>query len=240
MARISTAIMTVLLAGTLTACEDDGIVRADKNAATEETADVTLGDIRSMINEPREVVIPDGPQIDPAAMNINPFKYGLEYNYKEREALDRLLIQARADVHYLSRSLEATRESLGAYSPQILWQDYLSFMDCAVKYDLGARHGLSSASAAQAKAAEFVEHALDPDTGTRPATELTKYREDRAELLANESSREKYAREQLEEEELNKLRTRNYLNYFLLRDVFANSMDAEALKTELDACEALV
>ena len=135
MARISTAIMTVLLAGTLTACEDDGIVRADKNAATEETADVTLGDIRSMINEPREVVIPDGPQIDPAAMNINPFKYGLEYNYKEREALDRLLIQARADVHYLSRSLEATRESLGAYSPQILWHTTILFKGITITKD---------------------------------------------------------------------------------------------------------
>ncbi|GEM_PF-4988064 len=240
MARRTSLLAALVMAGSLASCEEDGIIRASDDAATEQTGDVTLGDIRNMVNEPRDQSVPDGPQVDPAAANINPFKYQLEYNYKEREVLDGLLEQARDDGDYYNRSLAATQEGLEALNPQILWQDYLDYMSCAVIYDLSAREGLSSASAAQAKAAEFINYAMDPEIGSRPESEMENFRTARADLLANETAREKYAREQVEEEELNKIRTRNYLNYFLMRDRLSGSMDSEELAVELAGCEASV
>jgi len=238
MPRYSTLILPALISLVVAACDDGTVIRASDDASRTETGEVTLENIRANLARAPEAVDTDSVQIDPGARNINPFKYALEYSYKEREILDGMLEEARQDEGYLERSLASTPESLSVVAPDKLWKDYLFAMDCAVSYDIAARVGLISAYAGQQKAAEFVTLAMDPARGSRSSEELEALQTERAEALSDETPRERYAREQVEKEELNRLRTRNYLNYFLLRDRALEDTETEGLGAELKVCDA--
>ena len=238
MPRYSTLILPALISLVVAACDDGTVIRASDDASRTETGEVTLENIRANLARAPEAIDTDGVQIDPGARNINPFKYALDYSYKERDILDGMLEEARQDEAYLERSLASTPESLNVVAPDKLWKDYLFAMDCAVSYDIAARVGVISAYAGQQKAAEFVTLAMDPARGSRSSEELEALQTERAEALSDETPRERYAREQIEKEELNRLRTRNYLNYFLLRDRALQESDTEGLGAELEVCDA--
>ena len=152
--------------------------------------------------------------MDPASANIDPFKYELEYSYEERDILVALLEEARADSDYLNRSLEATGETLTLMSGDYALESYVANLSCAASFDLAAREGAISANAAQLGAARMIRPYVDatPPTSDKP----------------DETALNRIEREQFFEEELRRLRTRNYLNYFLIRDaMLAGSTEFE-------------
>ena len=79
--------------------------------------------------------------IDPSAQNIDPFRYGLGYNYEERDVLAGLLDQARERDGYLLRSLAVTADSLALVRPGKTATEYERALTCAVKADLLGRNG---------------------------------------------------------------------------------------------------
>lgn len=233
MFRTSPSIVSLFACLAISACSDDGVIRKPDGDGSSGKA---LADFRASLEQPRDETIPDGPQIDPGAQNIDPFKYDLQYNYQEREILAGLLDEARDDADYLTRSLPATRQGLEEFKPSIKWDDYVTYMECAVTADLAARNGLLSAYRGQELAAKFITAGLDPTYGTLTPEEREQYEAERSELLEAESARERYTREEEEKEQLNKLRTRNYLNYFLMRDRDMDQYTAEDLQGRLDTC----
>lgn len=233
MFRFPLPIVSLFACLAITACSEEGVIRKPDSDGTGGQA---LAEFRNSLEQPRNEVIPEGPQIDPGAQNIDPFKYGLKYNYQERQILEGLITEARQDPDYLARSLTATEAGLTELVPAKKWDDYVTFLECAVQFDLGARSGLMSAYKAQDLAAKFVTASLDPEIGTLTAEELEQIRADRQAMLDAEGPRERYAREEEEKEQLAKLRTRNYLNYFLIRDRDEGVYSPEELQARIDTC----
>lgn len=181
------------------ACDNDTVIERPDSVGLEESA-AAFGEMRRNLDEVRE----GEPFVDPASANIDPFKYELAYSYEERDILIELLEEARADGDYLNRSLQATGETLELMSGDYALESYVEDLSCAASYDLAARNGVISANPGQVGAARMIRPYVD---ATAPASDDP-----------DETALARIEREQFFEEELRRLRTRNYLNYFLIRD----------------------
>ena len=234
MFRFSLPLTSLFACLAISACSDEGVIRKPDGDGT---GGKVLAEFRSSLDTPREEVIPDGPQIDPGAQNIDPFKYGLKYNYKEREVLAGLLEKAKQDPDYLGRSLAATAESLAIVAPEKNVEDYQRDLLCAVRMEIGARQGMFSAYEGQLNAVKLIKGATMPV----PDEDLSEEDlEARRAALEAETARERYIREQEFKEEYSKQRTRDYLNYFLLKDQELAREDFANLASEVEACLPLV
>ena len=209
----------------ISACSDDGVIRRPESDGDGAQG---LVNFRADLETRTPEAVPEGPQIDPAAANIDPFKYGLDYSYKEREILERLLAEARQDPEYLERSLAATEEGLAILAPELPSDHYRTHLNCAVTLDVASRQGLLPVRQAQADAARLVDQATPlPTAENMPEIE-------------GEGARDRYAREQTYKDELERLKTRDYLNYFLARDARLADVDSALLGEDIAVCEALL
>lgn len=195
----------------------------------------TLSGLRDSLNEERVDVV-DPNAIEAAAQNIDPFKYGLDYTIYERDLLNGLLADARAESDYRSRSLAATRESLPVVRPGKSFESYEAILSCAVSADVLGRLGVLVPHVALDHAIDFTELSITITADDMESEGFQAFEAQMVDLQENGTALDRFNHRRALEAEENRLRTRHYLNYFLTRDALLESADRDALQEELNSC----
>jgi hypothetical protein len=138
--------VSVAFAGLLflaTACSNEGRVIAKNPDARPQ---VSLGDLKSQVQSGTPTIT-DAPEVDPAAININPLK--TPENYLEREVFDEILIRAREEAGYLERSMAVTQDSLSGLPYTVSFDDYAKALEEAAIIHASSLNGDRPAHIAQ-------------------------------------------------------------------------------------------
>lgn len=174
--------------------------------------------------------------IDPSAQNIDPFRYGLGYNYEERDVLAGLLDQARERDGYLLRSLAVTADSLALVRPGKTATEYERALTCAVKADLLGRNGGIPVHRALNHSIMLSKLAVTLTEDEIASEAFQTFQEEFVEFEETSTAHDRFLRNRELQAEENRLRTRHYLNYHLLRDQVREEVPEGQLQGDVTAC----
>ena len=203
------ATLTVSTAALLAvgAC-DSGVIKADETAATQETGDVTLADVRASVEAEPDTSVPS---IDPASANIDPFS-GV-YPSEERDAYKTAATSASMNV---DDAISQTEDMLATKAVSIDANEYRDGLNCAARFDLASKKGALPAHQAQT----FGQEALSATAiGYEQFISPNASEDEREQLVAD-------------------YREQTYRNYLLVRDELTSEASGDALLAEAESCYA--
>lgn len=194
----------------LAACGQGGsVIKADETAATEQTGEATLANVKASIDAAPDMSVP---AIDPAAANIDPFSG--YYTAEQRDSFKAQYETIEFSEEQMTTDIEETELLLNSKAATMETGAYVDGLTCAAKFDLAAKQGALPAHEAQMKAKEVLSvTAVGYEGGISPS-----------------------AAEEEREAIINDYRDQTYRNYLLVRSSIDADMTGDELLAEAQTC----
>lgn len=194
----------------LAACGQGGsVIKADETAATEQTGEATLADVKAAIEAAPDM---SAPMIDPAAANIDPFSG--YYTADQRDTFKARYETVEFSEDAMATDIEETQTYLKSNAATVDTSAYVEGLTCASKFDLAAKKGALSAHEAQTKAKQVLSvTAIGYEAGITPS--------------ASEDEREAA---------VEVYRDQTYRNYLMVRSDVDTGMTGEELLADAQDC----